>query len=129
MGILDLNFSRNEFRNLEDYDRIINYILKLNIPFKILRFNLTDSGIDVKIDVPTEKIPEITKTLKKENIKIKKHVIRIDKDLCIDCGQCISLCNTKALYFDEEFELVFDENKCVGCHLCVNACPRNAIVV
>jgi len=128
LGILDIVFSRNEFKSLADYERIINQILKLNIPFSILKFNLTESGIEVKIDIPTEKIPEATKALISENIKVKKRVINIDKELCVNCGQCISLCNTGSLSFDKDFSLNFNEEKCVGCLLCIDACPVKAII-
>ncbi|MBD3353157.1 MAG: hypothetical protein GF364_16870 [Candidatus Lokiarchaeota archaeon] len=127
MGILDLTFPRNEFKGLDDYEKIINHILKLDVPFTILKFNLNESGIAVKLDVPTEKVSQVTQTLEKAGIKIKRQVIEIDEELCIDCGQCIALCNTGALCFDEDSKLKFCEDKCVGCHLCVDACPRQAI--
>lgn len=126
MGILDLTFARNEFQEVTDYEKIINQILKLDIPFTILRFNLTAQGIEVKLDVPDEKMDIVTKELKKNAVKIRR-AIDIDEELCVDCGACISLCNTGALYFDEACERKFNENKCVGCLLCVDACPRVAI--
>ena len=127
MTILNALFPRTSFQGIEDYSRIINRILALNITFSILKFSLTDRGIDVKLDVPDEKFDLVQGEFKKESIKIKNHIIEIDEELCIDCGACINLCNTDALYFNEELARKFDENKCVGCKLCVDACVRAAI--
>ncbi|MHA1728342.1 MAG: ATP-binding protein [Promethearchaeota archaeon] len=128
MGILNAVFPRSSFQRTQDYERIINRILKLDVPFSILKFALTDRGINVRLDVPDEKFNLVQKEFKKESIKIKNQVIEIDEDKCIHCGVCIALCNTGALYFDEEFHRKFNENDCVGCMLCVDACPRNAII-
>jgi NAD-dependent dihydropyrimidine dehydrogenase PreA subunit len=127
MTILNALFPRISFQGIEDYSRIINRILKLDVQFSILKFSLTERGIDVKLDVPDEKFDLVQKEFKKEAIKIKNHVIEIDEDLCIDCGACINLCNTDALYFNKELARKFEENKCVGCKLCVDACVRAAI--
>ncbi len=128
MTILNTIFPRSSFQEIENYERIINRILKLEIPFSILKFSLTEHGIEIKLEVPNEKIALIREEFKKESIQIKNQIVEVDDDLCINCGECISLCNTGALYFDEECIRKFDENKCVGCKLCTDACPREAIV-
>lgn len=120
-------FPRSEFSGLADYERIINQILKFDIPFSILKFNLTDHGIDVKLEIPKDKYDIIKNEFKKESVKILQKTIKIDENTCIDCGQCISLCNTGALYFDEDLKRQFCEEKCVGCFVCVDACCRRSI--
>lgn len=127
MAILDLTFPRGEFQDVEDYETIINRILALDVKFTILKFNLSEDGIDVKIEVPDGKLASVKLALEKNSIKIKRQVIDIEEELCVDCGACIALCNTGALFFDEDFKRQFAENKCVGCKLCVDACPRNCI--
>ena len=128
MGIFNVTFPRDEFAEISSYERIINRILKLDIPFSILKFNLTENGIDLKLDVPNEKFELVREEFKKESVKIKNETIEIDESLCIDCGQCIALCNTNALYFDKDFKRQFNENNCVGFKLCIDACPRGAII-
>lgn len=127
MAILDLTFPRSEFQDVEDYGMIINKILELDVKFTILKFHLAENGIDVKLEVPDDKIASVKLALEKNSIKIKRQIIDIEEDLCIDCGACIGLCNTGALYFDAELKRQFVENKCVGCKLCINACPRHCI--
>ena len=67
--------------------------------------------------------------MKENNIVInKKGRVIIDDDKCLDCGACISLCPTDALYFDEEDRLKFSYEKCIGCLLCLDSCPTYAIL-
>jgi len=51
----------------------------------------------------------------------------INDDKCINCGACVSLCPTEALYLDKEDRLAFCYEKCIGCLLCLDSCPRFAI--
>ena len=75
-----------------------------------------------------EKIKTITESLKKNNIIVnKKGRVIIDDDLCIDCGACVSLCPTDALYLDDEERVSLFYERCIGCLLCVDSCPRIAI--
>ena len=56
----------------------------------------------------------------------KKGRVIVEKDLCIDCGACVSLCPTDALYFKDDFSVEFTEGKCIGCLLCIDSCCRFA---
>ncbi|HOP09112.1 MAG TPA: 4Fe-4S binding protein [Candidatus Methanofastidiosa archaeon] len=50
------------------------------------------------------------------------------KDLCEDCGACISACPYQAISIDrDDFELHIDFNKCVACGKCAKVCPVNAL--
>jgi len=80
------------------------------------------------LDIPEEKIKTITESLKQNNIVVNKKgrvIVNIEK--CVDCGACISLCPTDALYFNEEERVEFSYEKCIGCLLCIDSCPRFAI--
>jgi ferredoxin len=115
-------------RNINDYSKIINEILRYDITFNILKFSAGTSGVNILLDVPENKIKEITETLKKNEVIVnKKGRIIIDDDLCLDCGACISLCPTDALHFNEQWRLEFDYEKCIGCLLCLDSCPKRAI--
>ncbi|HOJ95171.1 MAG TPA: homocysteine biosynthesis protein, partial [Fervidobacterium nodosum] len=43
---------------------------------------------------------------------------------CVNCGACVSLCSTNALYFDENREVRYDASKCTYCLLCSDSCPQ-----
>jgi len=115
-------------KEINDYSKIVNEILKQEISFNILKFSTGSGGINLLLDVPEEKIQAITESLKKNNVIVnKKGRVIVDKDKCIDCGGCVSLCPTEALYMDGNDQLEFTEEKCIGCNLCIDSCPRFAI--
>jgi ferredoxin/flavodoxin len=56
--------------------------------------------------------------------KMKKS-IKINNELCINCGLCIKNCPMKNLY--EEDKLLKHNNNCTFCYRCINLCPKKAI--
>lgn len=129
MTIINITLPFGLIKDIHDYSEVVNEILKHEISFNILKFSTSSSGITMLLDIPDDKIEEITESLKKNSIIVnKKGRVILDQEKCIDCGACISLCPTDALSTDREDKLVFSEEKCMGCGLCINACPRQAIV-
>jgi NAD-dependent dihydropyrimidine dehydrogenase PreA subunit len=115
-------------KDISDYSKFIRGILEYEITLNILKFSTGSNGINMLIDIPEEKIKTITESLKKNNIIVnKKGRVIINDELCIDCGACVSLCPTDALYLDDEERISLFYEKCIGCLLCVDSCPRFAI--
>ncbi len=115
-------------QSLNDYSSIVNEILKEDVSLTILKFSTDSNGVKMLLDLPEDKIKSITESLKSRNILVnRKGRVSIDKEKCVDCGGCISLCPTEALHFDINFQLEFTEDKCIGCNLCLDSCPRQAI--
>ncbi len=72
------------------------------------------------------------------------HVAHIDKSLCVECGQCASVCaysaivNRKrpcqvackimAISINEDNAAAIDNSKCIQCGACVYQCPFGAIM-
>lgn len=54
---------------------------------------------------------------------ISGHTAVIDKDMCIECGLCRSLCKFSAI--DEDYNV--DPIACEGCGVCVYFCPEETI--
>jgi len=50
---------------------------------------------------------------------------RIDRDICQECGECLSVCRFEAI--TEDFRV--DPVSCEGCALCSRICPAGAIVM
>ncbi len=104
-----------------------------DLKFNILRAQITDDvegKILIEIEGTKEKVEEGLEFLRQESITIQdasKDII-FDREKCIDCGMCPSLCITNALYLDNlTRELVFNKDKCILCGFCANSCPVNAI--
>jgi L-aspartate semialdehyde sulfurtransferase ferredoxin len=128
MTIINCMMPFGVIRNIEDYSKVINEILRYEISFNILKFSMASKGINILLDVPDDKIKAITQALKNNNVIVnKKGRIIIDDERCTDCGACISLCPTDALHLDETGRLNFSYEICIGCLLCLDSCPRHAI--
>ena len=58
-------------------------------------------------------------------------IVRIDEELCIGCGECVSLCPKKILYIDDKSGKckVSEETKCDRLRGCVKVCPVKAIKI
>ncbi len=80
----------------------------------------------------------------KQAITIVNHHCTIDKNKCIECGKCTTVCpynaiiaqhrpcvvscKVKAISMDENNKAIIDNNKCISCGACVYKCPFGAIV-
>jgi formate hydrogenlyase subunit 6/NADH:ubiquinone oxidoreductase subunit I len=128
MTIINISIPFGLVKDIDDYSKIVNDILKHDITFNILKFSTGSAGINVLLDIPEEKVKTITESLIKGNIVVnKKGRVIVDIEKCIDCGACISLCPTDALHINNEERLEFSYEKCIGCLLCLDSCPRYAI--
>jgi len=128
MTIINCTLPFGVIKDINDYSKIINEILKYDITFNILKFSTGSSGVNLLLDIPIDKVENITDALKKNNVIVnKKGRVFVDDDKCIDCGACISLCPTDALHFNSDDRLEFSYEKCIGCLLCIDSCPRQAI--
>ena len=52
--------------------------------------------------------------------------MRIDSDLCIECGACEAVCPTDAVFNNDEDCYQIDQDKCTECGACDGICPVNA---
>ncbi|MFW6019220.1 MAG: [Fe-Fe] hydrogenase large subunit C-terminal domain-containing protein [Bacteroidales bacterium] len=56
------------------------------------------------------------------------HALKIDKDLCIGCANCMRVCPTEAIRV-REGKANLDANRCIDCGECYRHCPVNAIII
>lgn len=101
-------------------------ILETMSRINILR---ADADGNVLIRFPKGDEKKVLEFLRRNGLKTseQKNVVEYDRNRCIDCGECISLCPTRAFSFDKDAKFVYDEDKCVLCGICVDACPRRAL--
>ena len=57
--------------------------------------------------------------------------VKREKEKCIDCGSCLSVCPVEAFTTGAEKMWVvdLDTGKCIACGLCVTACPTHAVTL
>ena len=56
----------------------------------------------------------------------KLNTLRINEDLCIECGVCEGICPVDAISQGEN-SYVIDEEACLICSQCLEACPTKAM--
>lgn len=61
-----------------------------------------------------------------EGISPKKHLWYIPNQ-CIGCGDCISVCPSRALSMDDRNKIVIDRSRCLNCGKCTETCPARAL--
>jgi NAD-dependent dihydropyrimidine dehydrogenase PreA subunit len=83
----------------------------------------------IAVDAPDEETDEVIERFKRKGIEVReiKRAIQLDRDLCFDCGACLSLCPTGALYQTGDSTVEVEEDTCIYCELCVPACPVRAL--
>lgn len=120
-------------REKADQPILANVIRKTDIALNILHADLTPKGgeIFVSLDGSKKKVNEAIKLLKESGIEVNEVVdaISLDREACVDCGACISLCPTEALILEDDYSLTLEEEKCVYCKACIPACPVKALKI
>ena len=65
----------------------------------------------------------------KKNKKIRRKIIKIDKDLCTGCGKCVIGCAEGALAIIDGKAEVVKESFCDGLGACIGECPEGALEI
>lgn len=103
-------------------------ILETRTPINILSANITPRGGEILAEVAAEDVDKLAATFRKRGVTVSvQRKIEVDRDKCIDCGACFSLCPVDAIAFEKDRAVAFDVEKCVACGLCVDTCPTRAI--
>lgn len=53
--------------------------------------------------------------------------VKVDKNKCISCGGCVSVCPVTALEMKDRYPVCSD--KCTNCRICVKFCPVGALEI
>jgi ferredoxin len=64
-----------------------------------------------------------------ERKKVKRKIIKIDKELCTGCGKCVVGCEEGALEIIDGKAEVVNERFCDGLGACIGECPEGALSI
>ena len=110
---------------------LASVIRQTDVPINILHADLGAKGgeILIAIDAPEDKVEKTISLFRELGIGVEeiKKAIELDKDACIECGACVSLCPTGALSLTKDYSVELVEDKCVYCEICVPSCPVRAL--
>ncbi|MDI6842331.1 4Fe-4S binding protein [Methanothermobacter wolfeii] len=106
-------------------------IKKYDIDFNILRANITPRGGKMLVEISGPDEGKGIKFIEEAGIEVQPamRVVKKDRDKCVDCGACLSLCPVNAICMEDDWEVKIDDQKCIGCSFCVNSCPTKAIML
>ncbi len=113
-GILELNGKRLKTGTLTSLRKSRQIAEKLKEQIASGDFTLTQ---------PVERMPKnsiLNKLEIRESDPENKSVVT---KVCINCGSCIGVCPTNALFFNENDEVEFNKTLCTNCDQCLDACP------
>ncbi|MFA4844642.1 MAG: NIL domain-containing protein [Candidatus Margulisiibacteriota bacterium] len=107
-----------------------------NLVFNILKASITpdqEGHMALELSGDPQEIEQGITYLKSEGVKVEplSKDIRVNWDKCVQCGACVAICPTGALYIKDRrtMEVAFDADKCIACELCIRPCPPRAIEV
>ena len=115
----------------------ITYTLvkEFDLVFNILRAEITpdmEGKMLIELRGNDQQIKEAIDYLDDAGVSVQEAAkdILIDREQCVDCGVCTSICITQALNLDKKTaRLKFNKDKCILCELCLDCCPVTAIKV
>lgn len=121
--------------NLIDQPIIYHLVKEHDLSFNILQAKImpNEEGIMVlELKGLKKNYADGMKYLKHKGVEIQllSQDVHMNEKRCTQCGACITVCPTDALYVDKKtMKVLFDINKCTACELCVRACPPRAMEV
>jgi len=121
-------------KNLVDKPITYKLIKEFDLVFNILKASIKpdEEGLMVlEISGDQKQIEKGIKYLQEQGVKIQplsKDIV-VNWDKCVQCGACVTICPTAALYVKDRktMEVAFDSEKCIACELCIKPCPPRAI--
>jgi L-aspartate semialdehyde sulfurtransferase ferredoxin len=106
-----------------------NLIRKFDIMVNIVKADITPGKVGhlvMEMTAPAKVLRQGMDYIREQNVDCEPidKKIYYDRDKCIHCGACTSVCFPGALTMTHDTaELSFDAEKCVVCELCLKSCP------
>ncbi len=106
-----------------------------NLTFNILRASISqeEQGLMVlELRGDEADYRRATQFLESSGVRLQYLLqdIRKDDESCVDCGACVGVCPSAALFLERPaMKVLLDADRCVACGECVKTCPVRAITL
>ena len=114
---------------------VCNLVKQFDLTFNILSATIyphQEGRLVMELSGQRKDVNQGVRYLKKTGVRVEnvgQEILRND-NVCYQCGTCISVCPTGALWIKRpDMEVVFEPEKCSACELCVSVCPPRAMSV
>jgi len=122
-------------KRLLDQPVISTTVRRYDLGFNILRAQVSPAQeglVVLGLEGSSEAIAAAVEWMTEQGVDVTpldRTVVR-DDEVCTDCGACVVVCPSGALFMDlDSREVHFDAEKCVACGACVPACPPRAMSI
>jgi len=105
-------------------------IIQHKTPINIISARITPLGGEMLAELDPKNADKIIRAFRDRGVVVDVNsFIEKDNEQCIDCGACVSICPSEALYKTEDHSIKLDPDNCNGvtCGLCLDSCPRRAL--
>lgn len=105
-------------------------IIQHKTPINIISARITPLGGEMLAELDPKNADQIIRAFRDKGVVVDVNsFIEKDDELCIDCGACVSICPSEALYKTKDHSIKLDPDNCNGvtCGLCLDSCPRRAL--
>lgn len=106
-------------------------ILKTGILMSIVSSHVDSTGGEVIIEVIDKNYEVVRNEFEARGAKVKllNSLICRNKNECVECGACISVCPSQVFSFEADWSLAMDTQKCIRCGICIDMCPHQALTI
>ena len=122
-------------RNLVSEPIVCRTIKEFELDFNIMKAAVTpdqEGLMVIQFSGTEENLDAGVRCLERAGVRVQPLELDIlwNESRCTDCGACLLICPTQALFRPAAEEAVrFEAGKCIACELCVNICPPRAMEV
>jgi NAD-dependent dihydropyrimidine dehydrogenase PreA subunit len=87
-----------------DQPIIAQVILEQRVPINILSAHFNQQESRILVEIPASNAEKVAESFRGRGVEVfSRELVRVDNELCFECGACVSLCPVNAITFKEDY--------------------------